>query len=174
MSGAAPRARASASISAKTLPAAAPATFGPAVAAAAAAASAAAFFAQPASSTPATSRVRLDVEAGAREHVGELAARSASVERGEHDRGAVLERVGGVRGTGERGDRARLHALGGVGGRERAERRHEPLRDDEHAGALRGSRSPCAASAAGRSRAGHGEADEVVDGQLELGARGTA
>ena len=56
VSGAEPSWRASASISANTLPAAAPAAFGPAVEAAAAA-SAAAFLAQPASSTPTTSRV---------------------------------------------------------------------------------------------------------------------
>ena len=56
VSGDEPSWRASASISANTLPAAAPAAFGPACDAAAAA-SAAAFFAQPASSTPITSRV---------------------------------------------------------------------------------------------------------------------
>src|SRR5947209_12150539 len=56
VSGLPPRERAIASTSANTLPAAAPATFGPALAAAAAA-SAAAFLAQPASSTPVTSVV---------------------------------------------------------------------------------------------------------------------
>src|SRR4051794_33642522 len=56
VSGLEPEPRAKLSISAKTLPAAAPAAFGPATDAAAAA-SAAAFFAQPASSTPTTSRV---------------------------------------------------------------------------------------------------------------------
>ena len=56
VSGREPERRAKASISANTLPAAAPAAFGPAPAAAAAA-SAAAFLAQPASSTPTTSVV---------------------------------------------------------------------------------------------------------------------
>ena len=143
--------RASASTSANTLPAAAPAAFGPA-GAAAAAASAAAFLAQPASSTPVTSVAALDVEARRGERVAELAAK-APRRRGNHERSAVVEHVGGVRRAAERRHARRAHALGDVGRGQRAERRDEALGHHEHAGAG-GIAPPCAATAAGSARAG--------------------
>jgi len=87
---------------------------------------------------------------------------------GEDDGGAMLERVGRVRRTGERGDSACVDALGCVGGRERAERRNKPLRDDEHAGPLRdlaAVRPEDGWQVACRDR----ETDEVMDRKLQLG-----
>jgi hypothetical protein len=109
----------------------------------------------------------LDVEAGAREYECELVAERV-IERGKHDRGAMLERVGRMGWTGECRDGARLHPLGRVGRRERAERRHEPLRDHEHAGALRDV-APVRCERGRQVARGHGEADKIVDCQLQLG-----
>ena len=166
VSGREPERRAYASTSAKTLPAAAPAAFGPAPAAAAAA-SAAAFLAQPASSTPITSERGRDVEAGGGERVADL-AREGAVGRGEHERGAAVERGGRVGGAAERADGPAGDALGDVGGRQRAERRDEALRAHEHA-AARGDLAAVGGDGAGQLGRRDGEDDEVVARELELG-----
>ena len=108
-----------------------------------------------------------DVEAGGGQRVGEL-AREALVERGEHDRGAVLEHLGGVGGAAEHGDRAGRGALGGERRRQRAERRHQALGDDQHAGAAR---DPLAVRGEHRGQrlGGDGQHDEIVALEVELG-----
>ena len=166
VSGREPAWRASASISAKTLPAAAPDGVR-AAGEAAAAASAAAFLAQPASSTPIDVARVAGVEAGGAERVGDLAA-EGGVARADDQRGAVAERAGGVRGPGERADRPRAHALGDEGRRQHAERGHEALGHHEHAGALR-DRAAVSRDRGGQRGGRDGEADEVVARELELG-----
>ena len=140
-----------ASISAKILPAAAPATLGPA-AKAAAAASTAAFLAQPASSTPVTSVVIVTSSLAAAQRVGELAG-EALVQRGQDDRRPVLEHGGGVRRAAEHRHRPRVAALGREGRGQGAQRRDQTLGDDHHADRLE-MRPPWAASTPGSALAG--------------------
>ena len=128
---------------------------------------AAAFFAQAASSAPVTSSVASTVRPPASSRSRSWRRRSASL-RGEHDRGAELDRLARVRGTGERGHRARPHALGDVGGRRGAERRHEALRGHQHGGAVAHARADLA-DGGGQARARHGEHHEVHAGELDLG-----
>ena len=79
-------------------------------------------------------------------------AKAASAD-GEHERGAVRERVRRVAGAGEAGDRAGATALGHVGGGKRSQRRDEALGEDEHAGARRDrARRGRRARPAGRAR----------------------
>ena len=109
------------------------------------------------------------VEAGGAERVGDLAAEGGVAARRD-ERGAVAERVGGVRRAGERADRPARYALGHERGRQHPERRHEALGHHEHARALRDR------AAVGRDRGGQrggrdGEGDEVVARELELGRR---
>ena len=124
--------RANASTSAKTLPAAAPAAFGP-LTPATAAASAAAFFAVPASSTPTTSLV-LDASKPARRSTRSSCVAKTLSTRSDDERRAVVERVGRVARAADAGDRAGVDALGDVGAGQRAERRDEALGQDEHGG----------------------------------------
>ena len=166
--GASRSARASASISANTLPAAAPAAFGPA-APAAAAASAAAFLAQPASSTPTTSlRVR-DVEAGGGERVARPGGAKAAVVAASDERGAVA-RAPRRRAPGRRARRSprracarRRRRAGSVpsGGTRPLESTSTPVR-----GAIA---APCAATAAGSSAAGTAKATRSWRRELEVG-----
>ena len=130
--------------------------------AAAAAASAAAFFAQPASSTPVTSVVIETSSPAARERRRRAGGRTRR--RARRARPTRRARAPRRRGTGppSDADRARAQRSDGERRGQRAERRHEPLREDEQrrrgAGSARRARParPAAPAPAPRGRRGRG------------------
>ena len=79
-----------------------------------------------------------------------------------------LDRLARVRGAAEAGHGARAHALGHVGGRRGAERRHEALRGRRAPRCARPRARRCRPTAAGRLAAGHGEHHQVDAGELDL------
>ena len=109
---------------------------------------------------------RLDRQAAGVEHLAELAAQVA-VARGDDHRGADLDRLARVHGAAQAGDRARAHALGHVGARRGAERRHEALGGDQHGAAVAHARADLA-DRGGQAAAGHGEHDQVDAAELDL------
>jgi hypothetical protein len=107
------------------------------------------------------------VQTGRAERVGELTTEGA-VNRGEHDRCAVLEQIRTARRAPEDRHGPGVAALGGKRRGERAERGHQALGQHQQA------RPPSDPFAVGgehrRQRPGrHCKAHEIIGGQLELG-----
>ena len=86
----------------------------------------------------------------------------------DHDGRAELDRLTRVSGAGERGDGTCAHALRDERRRRGAERRHEPLRGDQHGGAVAHARADLT-DRGRQARAGHREHDEVDARELDLG-----
>ena len=105
-------------------------------------------------------------QAGAVEDLAELAAQ-VGVGGAEDEGGGAGDRLAGVRGTAEAGDRPGAHPLADVFGRELAQRRDQALGQQQHRGAVAdpvGDRADRLRQRARRDR----EADEVEAGELDL------
>ena len=110
------------------------------------------------------------LEARGGQGVSELAG-EAAIDRGEHHRCAVLEHVGRVGRAPHGGDGARRTALRHERRRQRAERRHEALGEDQDAGPA-GDVLAVGGHHRGERPGGDGQADQVVGAELELAGRG--